>query len=91
MHPRQNLTMGSTDEGVADAIESGDQPPSLQVCTQCGPGEGGTGSPGVIARMVVIAAPQLLDLLSGTVMMLITGDCRAGGRLIPPHKFGTKS
>jgi hypothetical protein len=31
MHPRQNLTMGSTDvKDIADAIESGDQPPTLQ-------------------------------------------------------------
>jgi hypothetical protein len=30
MHPRQNLTMGSTDvKDIADAIESGDQPPTL--------------------------------------------------------------
>jgi hypothetical protein len=30
MHPRQNLTIGSTDvKDIADAIESGDQPPTL--------------------------------------------------------------
>jgi hypothetical protein len=30
MHPRQNLTMGSTDvKDIADAIENGDQPPTL--------------------------------------------------------------